>query len=351
MAAGALGLAAISAQALDKTWTAAFNNNLNNNANWSPTSGYPGSTDVMIFGVKNTTPNLNVNINRAVNGINFTGTGGWAVAGVGTLTIGASGVDQTGSGLSTIASDLTLSGSSTWTVNSGTVAISGLVAGNAASGIVKSGSGTVILSGTNTYDGATTISAGTFFINGNQTASNGAVNVSNATLGGTGTIGGVTTIGANGALVAGTASGIGKLTFTTNLSLSDTSVVAMELAGTGRGTTYDAFDLGAGANLSLDGDLVLALNFTPANGTVFDLISYATTRIANFDSVIILGTAGYAGSLTDLGAGLWGGNINDKNFTFNANTGDLTVVPEPATMGLVGLGLTALLMRARRRRN
>lgn len=68
-------------------------------------------------------------------------------------------------------------------------------------GLTKIGSGTLVLDQANTYKGTTTVSAGKLFINGDQTAADGAVGVSaNATLGGIGTIGGSTTIANNGKL-------------------------------------------------------------------------------------------------------------------------------------------------------
>ena len=63
------------------------------------------------------------------------------------------------------------------------------------------GTSTWTLQGVNTYTGATTVTAGKLFINGNQTSATGAVSVeANATLGGTGTIGGNVTVAASGKL-------------------------------------------------------------------------------------------------------------------------------------------------------
>jgi len=57
-------------------------------------------------------------------------------------------------------------------------------------GLTKLGTGTLTLSATNTYNGATTVSNGTLIVNGSVT---GVVNVFGGTLGGTGTVAGVVT--------------------------------------------------------------------------------------------------------------------------------------------------------------
>ena len=61
-------------------------------------------------------------------------------------------------------------------------------------GLTKTGTGVLTLSGTNTYTGPTTVSAGTLLVNGSQPSSSVTV-ASGATLGGTGTTGPVTISG------------------------------------------------------------------------------------------------------------------------------------------------------------
>lgn len=79
-------------------------------------------------------------------------------------------------------------------------------------GITKTGEGTLILSGTNTYNGATNVTAGTLLINGDNSGVSTVVNVaSGATLGGVGIIGGSLVTSA-GSIVAPGNSGIGNLT-------------------------------------------------------------------------------------------------------------------------------------------
>jgi autotransporter-associated beta strand protein len=77
--------------------------------------------------------------------------------------------------------------------------------------LTKAGSGALTLSGTNTYTGATSVSAGTLLVNGSLAAS--AINVaSNATLAGTGMIGGTVTVNAGGVFAPGPLIGTGTLT-------------------------------------------------------------------------------------------------------------------------------------------
>lgn len=87
---------------------------------------------------------------------------------------------------------------------------------------VKTGTGTLALSGANTYTGTTTVSNGTLLITGNSSAASGSVTVYGGTLGGTGTIGGPATLSVNTVLAPGTA-GIGTLTFNSSLSLDGAS--------------------------------------------------------------------------------------------------------------------------------
>src|SRR5688572_3628611 len=89
--------------------------------------------------------------------------------------------------------------------------------------------GTVTLSGTNTYTGASEADGGTLLINGNNSGATGAVSVyDTGTLGGTGTVGGtVFTFG--GTITGGTATTVGTLTLLQNVNLS---------TGEGDGGTY-----------------------------------------------------------------------------------------------------------------
>ncbi len=209
--------------------------------------------------------------------------------------------------------------------------------------LTKSGSGTQTLTGNSTYTGATAVSAGSLIINGDNSSAIGAVTVaSGATLGGSGKIGGATTIQTGGTLAPGNSPGL--LTFTNNLTLE--GAVVMELNGLGRGTTYDAIDVGG--LLTCGGSLSLNFGSTFANGDSFNLFDFGSTNGASFASIGLTGSYG-TGSLVN-SSGTWSGTVGGQGFTFLESDGTLNLVPEPSTYALLGLsGAAALVARFRRR--
>jgi hypothetical protein len=112
-----------------------------------------------------------------------------------------------------IGQGMFLAGSATYSVSTGnTVTISDTIGGGTNSqitgGFTKTGSGTLVLGGVNSYTGATAISAGTFTVNGSTAATSAVTVQSGAILNGSGAVGGAVTI--NGAVNPG--SGVGTLT-------------------------------------------------------------------------------------------------------------------------------------------
>lgn len=339
------------AQAANRTWLGTSSDKWNNDNNWSGALT-PTSADVAVYGNRGSIPQPVINGTGTANRLNFSGTGSWNFTGNGTVNVGTGGVDNTGSGSNTVAVTLNLfeSGTSGW--NAGGVAdsmtFSGTITGAAGNHFEKQGTGTTTFSANNTYLGTTTVSAGTFFINGNQTAATGAVNVNAGTLGGIGTVGGNTTI-ANAAFLSPGQNNVGKITFAKNLTFNDGAKLTMQINGTTRGTTYDAIDFGATSILAYEGDLTLNINTSLANSTTIDLLGASLGGISgNFDSVTLNGTGGYVGPLSNLGGGNWGAAFGGQIVYFSTNTGDLTVVPEPAAVVLFGLGSAFLLFRRRR---
>lgn len=162
----------------------------------------------------------------------------------------------------------------------GTVIISGNITDGAGTRpVTKSGAGVVELNRAagNTYDGATTVLAGTLLANNTSGSATGTGNVtvnSGATLGGTGIISGAVTI--NGSLDPGLVSGTGNITINNNVTFTNGSNFVVNLNGTTPATQYDRLTIGGASSvLSLSGtnNLELNLSFTPTLGDIFFIVN------------------------------------------------------------------------------
>ncbi len=139
--------------------------------------------------------------------------------------------------------------------------------------LVKTGTGTLTLTGANTYTGTTTVSAGTLALSGGSLA--GGVSVSSgATLQGgasQGTVSGIVEITAGGRLAG--VSGTTSLSIGGNLSFAGpTSIFAVTLGSPGSTTAA----IGVTGDLALNGELNLTAGTGFASGT-YRLIDYAGT--------------------------------------------------------------------------
>ncbi len=111
--------------------------------------------------------------------------------------------------------------------------VTGKITGTGGS-LVKVGSGTLTLAGTNTYTGATTLQSGGLVINGTLSSS---VTVNGGVLGGTGTVGG---IAANAGGTVAPGNSIGTLTVSGNVSFATGSTYQVEVNAAGQGDRIDA---------------------------------------------------------------------------------------------------------------
>jgi autotransporter-associated beta strand protein len=308
----------------------------------------------------------------------------------------AAGGTSTGSltingGTVTLAGDITISSTvgtvnSTLTLNGGTLDMGGKNIGgsnriaalnfqsgglrnvnqiNGGADLVKTTSGTLALSGTNTFTGATTITAGVLSFGG-ASALQGTSGVTIAGGAGLTYTGGAATFGKNITVTAGSGTGTirnpggGLLTLSGNLS-KDNSVLRLtggsfNVTGTISGATVGASDL------LVDGTSSVTLSAANTyNGPTFVIesstLAYGITNAIPSNSVVNLGNAtsqgtlamsGYTGAIGGLAFGSAGGTLrlaatSTSAPVLTAATGTMTLTN--GTLDLAGSGSTAGLYR------
>ncbi|WP_244285190.1 autotransporter-associated beta strand repeat-containing protein [Acetobacter persici] len=196
------------------------------------------------------------------------GAGNDSAFGSGAVTMAAgTEVVFAGDGL-TLANNFVLNGDPTFEVD-GTQSdtISGIISDGGTPGdLVKTGTGTLSLTGANNYTGTTEVAAGTLRVDGDSSAATGALTVDGgAALGGVGTIGGSVTVQSGATLAPGDA-GAGTLTIDGSLTLADGSVTQYNLGqpGVAGGAQNDLVKVGG--DLHLGGTLNVTAD--PASGTL-----------------------------------------------------------------------------------
>jgi autotransporter-associated beta strand protein len=212
-----------------------------------------------------------------------------------------------------------------------TVTFSGVIAdGTDTVGIEKIGGGTVVLSGNNSYKGVTTVSAGTLVINGVYSAPGLITVKGGATLGGIGIVGAID-VESTGTLAPGNS--IGEMEGT-SLTLDGGSILAWELHD--NGADSDLLTLSGGLNQGSDTGWTFDFLGTGAVGT-YTLIKFASTDFVTGDFGI---------------TGLKDGYSAPDGVVVNTSLSEvqLTVIPEPASLGALGMIALAALLRRRLRR-
>jgi len=235
------------------------------------------------------------------------------------------------------------------TVNgTGNTLISADITGGMGQALVKDGTGTLTLSGNNTYPGGTTVTAGTLLVNntaGSGTGAGAVVVNTTGTLGGTGSISGTVTVNAGGNLAPGNGGNTTAILTTGALTLAATSNFRVDINGTAVGTGYDQINVATGAVTVTNSNLVVTVGTLLTNGQTFTILN----KVA-------------AGAITGTFAGIpQGGTVVGSDgtvfqVTYTGGTGNdivLTVVaaavPEPSTWIGGTLAIAGLAFTQRRR--
>lgn len=223
---------------------------------------------------------------------------------------------------------LTVGSNNLSTTFSGTISGGGMFVFSG--GLTKIGTGTLTLSGANTYQGNTAVDGGQLTINGSIIS---ASIVNSGTLGGSGAVAAVT-VNSGGTLSPG--DNIGILGVAGNLVLNLGAIYLVDLNGTALGAQYDQSDVTGAVSLG-NATLSLRLGFAPSAGDQFVIIQNdgadaVTGTFQGLSEGALLTSAGQTFAIT-----YQGGDGNDVVLT--------AVVPEPATWLL--LSAAAFLWCAR----
>jgi autotransporter-associated beta strand protein len=171
------------------------------------------------------------------------------------------------------ANNLTVGTNNLSTAFSGVIQDGGLNGGTGGA-LTKIGSGTLVLSGANTYTGSTNINRGVLQVDGSIT-SNTFVNHGGA-LAGSGTVNGNVTNNHGGKVSPGDVLGVpGVLTVEDNYTQTPSAALLIQIEGADAGQV-SVLDVRGNANLNGFLDPVLLNGFVPAIGQSFSFLNYAS---------------------------------------------------------------------------
>ncbi len=299
----------------------------------------------------------------------------------GTLEVGGGGtLGNVSAGVGNYAGNISIASTNSGTLrfnSSATQTLGGVISGTGA--LVKDNSGTLTLTGVNSYSGATTVSGGTLEVSGtgeinatsgitiaagaefkynSSTALGVGITNNGGTISGGGTIGvAVNLDSTDDVLAPGNSPGIQTYGVSQTWSSFTYAWETNDFTGTTAGTDFDQIailgdltltGLAAGSyvldliSLTAGNDSGLVPNFSEVNRS-WDLLT-TTGTISGFDADFwTIDTSAFTSSPT--WAGTWSLGVNGSNNALVLNY--VTAIPEPGVALLGGLGLLALLRRRR----
>jgi autotransporter-associated beta strand protein len=363
------------ANAADASWTGGVNTTWSTAGNWTvggpPVAGQTASFNSAFSNQPNLTANATVGELHMTTGVGQNVTISASGAQILTLT-GVAGtgilIDNPNAFTLTITSNVAINADQAWTNNSGNLftvsgtavalgansltvngtgdtLISSVITGGGGSTLTKDGSGTLTITGNNTYDDATTVNGGTLLVNNTAGSGTGMGNVTvntGGTLGGTGTITGTVTVNAGGTIAPGNGGNNTAILTTGALTLAATSNFQVNINGTTVGSGYDQINVATGAVALTGSNLVVTVGTTLSVGQTFTILNKVaagaiTGTFAQGSTVV--GSDGTVFSIS-----YTGGTGNDVVLTVIQ-----AAVPEPSTWMGGALAIAGLAFTQRRR--
>jgi autotransporter-associated beta strand protein len=232
---------------------------------------------------------------------------------------------------------------------SNTLTIAGVISNNANAGVTrpgfnKTGTGTLVLTGTNTYTGATNVSNGTLIVNGSIATSSLTTVASGATIGGSGTVGALT-VSSGGFINPGNSPGI--LTVSSNYVQAGT--YNAEINGLTPGTLHDQISVTGAVDITGGSLTALFSGSYSANDLIFILLNDGTDAITGTYTGFAQGAtvSNYGGFSWQISYTANNTGVGTGTFTGGNDIALIAVIPEPSVALLGALG--ALLLFRRRR--
>jgi autotransporter-associated beta strand protein len=350
------------------------------NGNWALGATPAGGSAVSFTSANSTT--IDTQTNRLAGDITFQA--GSAALTLSNNTITTYGTIRNQSGVvQTISSGLVISGNASVDAASGNLVISGAVglgnstrltftggnnttvgggiSGGSSSELVKTGSGTLTLTGNNSFAGRTTINAGTLVLNGSMSTGNDIMVSANGTLAGSGTAAGQVTVA--GTLSPGNSPG----------TFSSGSQVWLD----GGGFNWQLHDAAGAAGTGYDTLAITGtLDLTNLTASGFAINLWTLSAVgpdSNGNAINFVATNNYSWTLATTTGGITGFSAGDFHIHVAANNGaagfsnlvsgafsvsmsgnnlqlNYTAVPEPATWVLLSVSGLLLVWRSVRRK-